>query len=359
MPDKHKANILVTDDDPFVLESISILLKENGYNVMTCSSGREALGLMSNSSDIVNVVITDIKMPGISGVELLDRLHRRYPDIPVILMTAFADLDMVIDAIKKGAYDFIIKPYRYEQLFYSVEKAVRYAELLRMEKDYMRRLEDTVKQRTKQLSNALDKVTSLSNDIVNRLTVTAEYRDEDTGTHILRIGRYAELLARELGMSEEFICSIRFASPLHDIGKIGIPDSILLKPSGLSFEEFQVMKTHTTIGSNILSGSSFPKLQMAAAIAMNHHERWDGSGYPRGLSGTAITIEARITIICDQYDALRSKRPYKRSLKHKEAVEIITKGDGRTLPKHFDPNVLRTFNRLAGEFNDIFEAHQL
>ncbi|MBF0555279.1 MAG: response regulator [Nitrospirae bacterium] len=357
MIDKGKAHILVTDDDHFVLESLSILLQENGYSVMTCSNARDALNVMGTHSDIINVVLTDIKMPGISGVGLLDRLHRRYPDIPVILMTAFAELDVVIDAIKKGAYDFIIKPYRYEQLFYSVEKAVRYAQLLRMEKDYRRMLEDTVRQRTKQLSDALEKVTSLSNDIVNRLTVTAEYRDEDTGSHILRIGKYAEVLADELDMSEEFICSIRFASSLHDIGKIGIPDSILLKPSALTHEEFQVMKTHTSIGAKILSGSLFPKLQMAQSIAQNHHERWDGSGYPDGLRSTDIGIAARISIICDQYDALRSKRPYKPALKHDDAVKIITVGDGRTLPSHFDPHVLRTFKQIAARFDDIFNEH--
>ncbi|MBF0317120.1 MAG: response regulator [Nitrospirae bacterium] len=359
MIDKGKAHILVTDDDPFVRESLSILLKENGYSVMTCSNAGDALDLMATHHDVINVVLTDIKMPGISGVGLLGRLHVLYPDIPVILMTAFAELDVVIDAIKKGAYDFIIKPYRYEQLFYSVEKAVRYAQLLRMEKEYTRRLEDTVQQRTRELSDALEKVTSLSNDIVNRLTVTAEYRDEDTGSHILRIGKYAEVLAYALGMSEDFVCSIRFASPLHDIGKIGIPDSILLKPSGLTPEEFQVMKTHASIGANILSGSSFPKLKMAQAIAQSHHERWDGSGYPHGVSATDIAIEARITIICDQYDALRSKRPYKSAFTHDKAVEIITVGDGRTKPSHFDPHVLRAFKQITSRFNDIFDTHQL
>ncbi|KJU86093.1 response regulator receiver modulated metal dependent phosphohydrolase [Candidatus Magnetobacterium bavaricum] len=358
MIDKGKAHILVTDDDPFVRESVSVLLTENCYNVMTCSNAREALDLMTTHHDVISVVLTDINMPGISGVGLLGRLHKLYPDIPVILMTAFAELDVVIDAIKKGAYDFIIKPYRYEQLFYSVDKAVRYSQLLRMEKDYTRRLEDTVRQRTRELSDALEKVTSLSNDIVNRLTVTAEYRDEDTGSHILRIGKYAEVLAHALGMSEEFICSIRFASPLHDIGKIGIPDSILLKPSGLTPEEFQVMKTHTSIGAKILSGSSFLKLKMAQSIAQSHHERWDGSGYPKGLRSTAIGIDARIAIICDQYDALRSKRPYKSALTHEDTVKIITVGDGRTKPSHFDPHVLRAFKQITGRFNDIFDTHQ-
>ncbi|MBF0539265.1 MAG: response regulator [Nitrospirae bacterium] len=359
MIDKGNAHILVTDDDHFVLESLSILLQENGYSVITCSNARDALNLMNTHSDIINVVLTDIKMPGISGVGLLDRLHKRYPHVPVILMTAFAELDVVIDAIKKGAYDFIIKPYRYEQLFYSVEKAVRYAQLLRMEKDYRQMLEDTVRDRTQQLSDALEKVTSLSNDIVNRLTVTAEYRDEDTGSHILRIGKYAEVLAYELGMSAEFICSIRFASSLHDIGKIGIPDSILLKPSALTPEEFHVMKTHTSIGAKILAGSLFPKLQMAQSIAQNHHERWDGSGYPNALRSTDIGIEARISIICDQYDALRSKRPYKPALKHDDAARIITVGDGRTRPSHFDPHVLRAFKQIASRFDDIFNSHQL
>ncbi|MBF0564479.1 MAG: response regulator [Nitrospirae bacterium] len=381
MENQYKGKVLVVDDDPYVLESISILLKESGYSTHTCSSGKDGLSVVEQSaitpsvfasrpavdgaapesapeSAMFNAILTDIKMPGMSGVELLDHVHKRFPDVPVILMTAYAELEMAIDAIKRGAFDFIIKPYRYDQLFYSIEKAVRYEKLLRMEKDYKRNLEETVKQRTRELSDALVMVKNLSNDVIKRLTVTAEYRDTDTGYHIQRIGLYSEKLSEALGLDAEFIDDITFASPLHDIGKIGIPDSILLKPAPLTTEEFAIMKTHTTIGANMLSGSTFPKLKMAESIALNHHERWDGSGYPNGISGMDIPLEARIVIICDQYDALRGKRPYKNSLKHDEVMQIITQGDGRTVPAHFDPEVLKAFLKLDGSFDTIFNLHQ-
>ncbi len=303
------------------------------------------------------MVLTDIKMPGVSGVELLGKIHLNYPDLPVILMTAFAELDMAIDAIRKGAFDFIIKPYKYEQLLFSVKRALKYDSLIRMEKNYKQMLKDTVEQKTQELSDALKTVKNLSNEVIKRLTTAAEYRDMDTGEHILRIGLYASKLAEEMDMSEEFTERITVASQLHDIGKIGIPDSILLKPGKLTPVEFEAMKTHTTIGANILFGSTQPMLQMACSIAANHHERWDGTGYPVGLKGINIPIEARIVIICDQYDALMSKRPYKTSLSHREVYEIITKGDGRTMPQHFDPDVFRSFIKLEELFREIFTSH--
>ncbi|MCI4625898.1 MAG: response regulator [Candidatus Magnetoovum sp. WYHC-5] len=332
-----------------------MLLSEEGYTIIPCADAVTAYKEIGKQS--VNMVLTDIKMPGVSGVELLGKIHLNYPDLPVILMTAFAELDMAIDAIRKGAFDFIIKPYKYEQLLFSVKRALKYDSLIRMEKNYKQMLKDTVEQKTQELSDALKTVKNLSNEVIKRLTTAAEYRDMDTGEHILRIGLYASKLAEEMDMSEEFTERITVASQLHDIGKIGIPDSILLKPGKLTPVEFEAMKTHTTIGANILFGSTQPMLQMACSIAANHHERWDGTGYPVGLKGINIPIEARIVIICDQYDALMSKRPYKTSLSHREVYEIITKGDGRTMPQHFDPDVFRSFIKLEELFREIFTSH--
>jgi putative two-component system response regulator len=158
-------------------------------------------------------------------------------------------------------------------------------------------------------------------------------------------------------MPADFVETITFASPMHDIGKIGIPDNILLKPGSLTPEEFGIMKSHTTIGEKILSRSSHPYLQMAASVALNHHERWDGTGYLRGLKGEDIPIEGRIVMICDQYDAMRGKRPYKQPLSHQEAFRIITEGDGRTLPGHFDPKVLKVFIEISPECEKIFSTY--
>jgi putative two-component system response regulator len=296
-----------------------------------------------------------------NGFEVCRRLkaEARLKEIPVLFISALDETNDKVEAFTAGGQDYVTKPFQVEELYARVKTHLRLRKMqLELEKHNLH-LRELVEEQVREISDSqLATILALSK--------LSECRDEETGHHIERTQSFCEILAACLRrnsrdapvIDDAFVVQIRRAAPLHDVGKVGIPDAILLKPGPLNHDEFEIMKTHTLIGAQALKAVAdrYPKnnfLNMGVCIARSHHERWDGSGYPDGLAGEAIPLAARIMAMADIYDALRSKRPYKEPFSHEQTCRIILEGDGRTKPEHFDPQILAAFKTVESEFNRI------
>lgn len=349
--EKERARILVVDDEERNRRLLVAMLEAEGYAAAEAADGMQALEFARQSPP--DIVLLDIMMPGMDGYEVARALKAdaATKTIPVVMVTALDDRESRLRGLEAGAEEFVTKPVDRNELRIRVRNLLRLKEYSDFLADHNRILDAQVKERTRQLLSSY-------RETIATMTRAASYKDEETGAHVARISFYTVELAQALGLDAEFCDVIHYASPMHDVGKIAIPDAILGKPGGFEPHEWEIMKSHAGLGGKLLRGTDSPYLVMGAEIALGHHERWDGGGYPLAIKGEAIPLSARLMNICDQYDALRSKRPYKPAFPHEKALEIITVGDGRTLPSHFDPAVLHAFKGCIGRFRDIFEAHR-
>lgn len=341
---KHEFNILVVDDDTSAQNMIKRILVQSGYGVRTALGGEKAYAAVSES--VPDLIILDLSMPGIDGFEVARHLksNPETREIPIFLITGLASSENHVKALDIGINDFLSKTAEPEEILARTRSLLKIKQLNDQLNNHRISLERTVDLRTEQLKNA-------SLEVIWRLTAASEYRDNETGAHIKRMSHYSAAIARNMGLRKKTVETILYSAPMHDIGKIGIPDGILLKGGKLNAEEWRIMKGHTIIGANILKGSKIGFVRMGAMIALTHHEKWDGSGYPSGLKGRQIPLAGRIVALADVFDALTSKRTYKDAYSVQESNRIIKEGRG----KHFDPEVVDVFFAIQDEILQIKE----
>ncbi|MBF0470833.1 MAG: response regulator [Gammaproteobacteria bacterium] len=348
--DPYQLKILIVDDEPVNVEILEQMLEDEGYeNLRSTTDPRQVLPIYQEEG--FDLLLLDIRMPHLSGIELLQLLATPFANdyVPVLVLTAQTDDTTRSEALQAGATDFLTKPFRQWEVLLRIRNMLRTRLYYIGQRQRGDTLEQRVRERTKEVYATQLKV-------VERLGRAGEFRDNETGAHVIRMSRCCQLLALAAGLDERQAERILYASPMHDVGKIGIRDEILLKPGKLSAEEFHLMKQHVEIGREIIGDHDSNLLQLAGIIAFSHHEKWDGSGYPQGLQGEEIPYEGRIAAICDVFDALTSARPYKDAWPVERAVALIEEESGR----HFDPQLTTLFLglipqvvALRGEFPDL------
>ncbi len=360
-----ESRILIIDDEISIGMMLEETLKESNFNtVRYISDSRQALDVFKEYKP--DLILLDICMPHVDGFGVMANLKelRSEEFVPILVLSAETDEDICIRALEAGATDFLNKPMHISETLVRIENLLRIRQLQRELQNRKQLLEDQVKDRTSQLRHMIEELDKANASIreayietIYRLTRATEYKDEETADHVKRLSLYTAEMGRILGLNKTTVEHLLYSSPMHDIGKIGIPDQILFKHGQLDDEEWKIMRKHPEIGYEILKESSSPVLKMGAIIALNHHERWDGSGYPNGLKGDQIPVEARILALVDVYDALRSKRHYKPAFDHEKTCQIILDGDGRVNPEHFDPRLLEVFRANHELFKKIYDEN--
>jgi putative two-component system response regulator len=346
-----RERILIVDDEDQIRTLLARLLGAHGYDCVTAESAAAGRRILEEAP--VALVLSDVNMPGESGFDFSREVLARYRDTAVVMVTGMDDRRYAEAAIELGAYGYVLKPFKPNELIINVGNALRRRALEIENRSHREVLEQTVLARTTALRETIARLESseselrrLREETIRRLSWAAEFRNQETGEHIVRMSLYCALLARLAGLDADRAELIRIASPMHDVGKIGIPDRILLKPGRLDEDERKVMEAHTEMGHRILAGSGVELLDLAARMALTHHERIDGSGYPGRLAGDAIPIEGRICAVADVFDALTSDRVYRKAFQPDEARQIMLEGRGT----QFDANLLDLF---FAAFDDV------
>lgn len=339
-----EARILAVDDEKSLCDMVAIWLNREGISCDKAYCVNDAISLLRKTH--YDLVISDITMPGKSGIELLNIVRDSFPTTAIIMATAVDDKETALLALEKGAFGYTIKPFSKNEFVLNIINALERRRIILEHEGYERHLEQEVREKTEDIRNREEQ-------IALHLISASGYRDEETGQHIKRIGLYGAILAKKMGWSQEKIDYMRVAGPMHDVGKIGIPDEILRKPGKLSPEEFEIIKQHPLIGAQILENSRIPLLQMAHDIALSHHEKWDGSGYPHGLKKDEIPESAQIVALVDVYDALSNDRVYRAALPEEKVISIMTEGNNC----HFNPLVFESFLEVLPALREILMKH--
>ena len=338
---RRAARVLVVDDETHVRTMIGASLEREGYDIQLACSGREAIDLLEK--DTFDLVLTDLVMQDGNGIFLLDRIRGKLPNLPVVMVTAVHDIGVAIDAMRRGAYDYLLKPFEREQLVGTVVRALEYRQALQETQNYQQSLEQVVRARTEMLRQAMEDLEHSYDITLEALGDALDLKDSETEGHSKRVTAYTIALARAMGLSPAEIKVIARGAFLHDIGKMAIPDEILRKPAALSADEEDIMREHCTRGFHILR--KIPFLAEAAEIVCSHQEHYDGSGYPNALKGGEIPIGARIFAVADTLDAITSDRPYRRARGFDAARQEILRCSGT----QFDPSVVEVFLKIPNE----------